>query len=90
MSDAVAKHRERMLDGAARYAAGDKSDPFAYGRALAHIVQGICDARCEPSKEYVRELGETCYYDAKETVEKRVTADGKEFFATVYHNMVRP
>ena len=46
MNDALEKHLDRIIAGAERFAAGDKSDPFTFARALAHIKQGLCGA-CE-------------------------------------------
>ena len=48
MNDALEKHLDRMISGAERYAAGDKSDPFTFARALAHIKQGLCGAGSRP------------------------------------------
>ena len=47
----------RVLNGAKRYAAFDKSDPFAFARALCHINQGICGFTAE---------GHDGHYDAEE------------------------
>lgn len=33
---------ERSVEAARRYAGAEKSDPFAFSRAMAHIRQGLC------------------------------------------------
>lgn len=35
--------RQRFVDGAARYAEADRSDPFAFNRAMAHARIGMLD-----------------------------------------------
>ena len=95
MNDALEKHLDRMISGAERYAAGDKSDPFTFARALAHIKQGLCGACEAPEMVWYGDKvggsqGEDGHYDAKSAPEKCATADGSEYLATVYHNMVRP
>jgi len=69
------------IDAARRFAAADKSDPFAYGRAMAHLRSGLAgyDAR-----------GNSCFYDAEEATETRKLPDGTEYQARVYRNVVRP
>lgn len=39
------KQHQRMLDGARIYAEFDKSDPFAYSRAVSHLNSGIAGIR---------------------------------------------
>lgn len=39
----------RLYRGAVAYARADRNDPFALGRALAHIRVGICDTITEDS-----------------------------------------
>ena len=53
----------RVIAAAKRYAAADRSDPFALARALSHTAFGICG--------YLQD-GRDCWYNA---VEKR-EADG--------------
>jgi len=48
MQDAVSLSGERLYEAARRYAAADKSDPFALVRALSHIRSGLCGP-CEAS-----------------------------------------
>lgn len=75
----------RRVAGARRYAEADRSDPFAFARAMTHLSNGIA--------AYGKK-GEEQFYDAVETQETRVlpAADGKrvEYQATVYTNRVRP
>lgn len=72
-------HSERMLAGCARYAAADRSDPFAYSRAVSHTKSGIADPLHA--------------YDADEGVEiRRYEANGQtiEYPVTVFSNIKRP
>lgn len=39
--NAQQKSFQRMMAGAAAYARADKSDPFAFARAKAHILNGV-------------------------------------------------
>ena len=73
--------RDRIHAGAVNYAAADKSDPFTLARCLTHIRMGFC----KPLQD-----GSDGMYNAEATVEKRLTASGEEYLATVYKNMVRP
>ena len=91
---------QRMIEGAERYAAADKSDPFTLARCHAHmrshlapngtLVSIAAHHRGEDSKEYSLSSGVDAFYDAKEYTEQRTTADGKEYPVTVYRNIVRP
>lgn len=49
----------RILEGAARYAAADASDPWAYARAVTHIRTGV-------ASPYNAD-GDEAFYDAKAT-----------------------
>lgn len=40
----ILNYRERLIEGAKRYAASDRSDPFTLDRCMAHIRQGLCKA----------------------------------------------
>lgn len=73
--------QRRTLEGAKLYALADKSDPFALGRAMTHVRMGIARPRQD---------GFDGTYNAEATVEKRLTATGEEYLATVYKNTVRP
>ena len=70
-----------MLSGAKNYAAADRSDPFAFDRAMAHIEQGIVG---------VLQDGTDAMYSADAFSEERIAADGKPFTITVYRNVQRP
>ena len=83
---AKSNSHQRMLDGARNYANADKSDPFAYSRATAHLKCGVAS----PSAD----KGQAAFYDAEpyEGVRK-VYRDGVEIGevkATLYRGMVRP
>ena len=79
----VAKVRERMERGARNYALADRSDPFAYSRAMSHIDLGICT--------------DGATYEATPTQEMRKLPDGNalsngeaEYAVTVYRDVRRP
>ena len=79
------RQTQRLLEGARRYAAADKSDPFALNRACAHIRSGIA----------IESDGGSSY----EATETRVVAklpDGlafsngsNEYYVTEYHSVRR-
>lgn len=86
--NAIAK--SRMIDGAKRYAAADRSDPFAFRRALAHIECGVATViRGEHSREYDLDRAQTGFYAADAyTYEREIKGLGK--VPTVgYRNVVR-
>jgi len=69
---------------ARRYAEADRSDPFAYNRAVTHLQNGV--ASYGPK-------GENNFYDATEGTETRtVMVNGREeeYQAVVYINRQRP
>lgn len=80
------KFKQRMVEGAVRYAAGDKSDPFAFNRALAHIRSGLCG---------IDKDGRDAFYDATPAMETRCVPtmahpEGEEYQVEVMRNMKRP
>ena len=92
----------RMSEGAKNYALADKSDPFAYNRAMSHIAFGLCTP-CDPpdmlwydtpphGKQRVTKIGPPAgtasHYDAKPVVETR-KGQPDDYLVTVYHNVVR-
>ena len=83
---AMSNMHQRMLEGAANYAAADKSDPFAYSRAICHMKCGVSS----PSAE----KGQTAFYDAEPyDGTRKIYRDGVEIGeikATLYRGMVRP
>lgn len=79
--DARMSRMSRMIDGAKHYAAADKSDPFALGRAMSHVQSGICG---------VNQDGSDAMYSADPYQEERITQDGKPYSITVYRNIRRP
>ena len=71
----------RRIEAAKRYAAADRTDPFAFDRAMAHMVSGVCG---------FTENGQDAFYSADEFIEERVTLTGITYPVTVYRNVVRP
>jgi len=76
-----ARIRLRQIEGAKRYADADRSDPFAFSRAMTHIRAGIT----RPNND-----GQAAEYDAEPFSEQRRTPTGESYTATVYRNVVRP
>ena len=72
---------KRMLQGAKNYAASDRSDPFAFARALAHIENGICG---------ILQDGSDAFYSADQTSVQMATATGEEYTAIAWKNLRRP
>lgn len=71
-----------LREGACRrYAMSDKSDPFAFSRAMAHTRNGIAG---------YNEDGSDAFYDAQPEKETRHTPDGEEYEITVYRSAKRP
>lgn len=83
----------RMSEAARRYAAADRTDPFALSRAMSHIVSGAASAHRPANKDYDLSAG-AAYYDAEPQRELRKAAghDGREieFDVVVYKNVARP
>lgn len=64
--------RQRFVDGAARYAEADRSDPFAFSRAAAHARVGLlegdeydAEAHVEVRAIQSREHGRVVEYNAR-------------------------
>lgn len=75
----------RIHDAAIRYARSEKSDPFAYARAVAHAKVGVSSVNNNQQKG--------AYYDAEQTIEHReYVHEGRTVKYTVpaYINVVRP
>jgi len=91
--------RQRMIDGAVRYAQADRSDPFTLARAIAQIDNGICSHRSEQCVMYGKTLAPPtgpAFFNADTHREARhidghAFEDGTyKYFITTYRNMVRP
>lgn len=81
IKDVVADRAARQRAGALRYAAAEKSDPFAFLRALSHMASGICN----PTDE-----GKDGHYDADEVAEEAVTVTGATYTKIAHRNISRP
>jgi hypothetical protein len=91
--DIKAKQRERMLEAAKRYAASDRSDPFAMARVIAHLKNGIASYSRPGNSEYSITSGSPAFYDADVGSEtRRYVHDGREVVYAVptYSNLARP
>lgn len=88
----MSKERRRMIEGAGRYAAANRSDPFAYARAMSHTQTGVAGIRVNEANERI-----DAFYDAKVGIEKRKLPDGQTFSdgsrtyeVPVYHDVKVP
>ena len=80
VQEIIAKDRARRISGAVRYAAANKSDPFAYARAMTHVNNGIAG----PNVRHER-----LEYDAEAMTEMRKLPDGIEYQAEIFRNVTR-
>jgi hypothetical protein len=85
-------YKQAIQLGALAYAQADKSDPFAYRRAVCHITNGVTDPRFARNGDRI-----DCYYSADPILEKRTLPKGIQFMGggntyevSAYRNMVRP
>ena len=81
MNEIQQKVHARKVQGCINYAMANKSDPFAFNRAMTHVSNGIVG--------YLKD-GSEAFYSATPTVEMRELPDGQTYPATVYHDMKRP
>lgn len=99
MISVLSKRRIALIAGAKRYAAAERSDPFALAVALSEIHTGKHDAvrasDCSMfgNPRYVfhqPKKGQDCGYDAREIRERRALEDGTKFEVRAFRNVVRP
>ncbi len=82
-----ARHYNDTYQQALNYANADRSDPFAFARAMAHSRNGVCDSGHD---------GKDCRYKADVHRERRLLPDDgrpeheREYFVDVYTNLQRP
>lgn len=87
------KYMDRMREGAARYAAADRSDPFTHARCVAHIKAGFASYSRPGNTEYGISSGSYAFYDAEPyQEERRYVHDGREvtYSVTAFKNLARP
>lgn len=72
------KQQQRIEEGALLYALADKSDPFAYSRAVCHSRNGVASAKDDH------------YYSAEAYKDTKTAADGSQYTVTAYKSMRRP
>lgn len=88
----------RQQEAARRYAGFDKSDPFAYNRAMSHAAFGLCSTRTDT--EGSKQVTKSTMYDADTFPVTRAPDERwaplqalkavKEVQGTQYRNVVRP
>lgn len=86
--DTKIKPTRSMIEGAVRYAAADRSDPFAYNRAMSHSHNGVASRRANEKDD------RHGHYDADRViVEKTFTntrGEAETYKAEEYQNRVCP
>jgi hypothetical protein len=75
------RHHNSRVDAAKRYALADKSDPFAFSRAMSHMKNGVCG---------FLNNGQDAFYTADPIQVTRTLPDGTKYAAVEYVNRVRP
>lgn len=92
MKAVTAEQYNDMVQGAQRYSQADKSDPFAFRRAMTHIKNGIAGFFFDNNGNR-----HDAFYNAEEGKEERTLPKGQAFSdgsnkysVTTYRNMVRP
>lgn len=87
LAEHQAKIWRKLVDGARNYAAADKSDPFAFARAMTPVNNGIAQIA-------IGEHGEKpLCYEAEQFAETRsYEMDGRtvEYTVPAYKNIARP
>lgn len=71
------KVHETMMAGAYAYAQADKSDPFAYARAVSHINNGVATPGSSYGAERYMEM-------------RTMPITGEKYQVEAYKNVVRP
>jgi hypothetical protein len=88
--------RLRMTTAARHYAAADRTDPFAYRRAVAHIANGVASIsrpRSERDSGYDLDSGPAFYSaEPQREMRKGIGYGGEEieYAVTTYKNVVKP
>jgi hypothetical protein len=87
------------IEGCRLYAAANRSDPFAYNKALSHTLNGITEF-CQRSTiihgtdnrgNLIQSTHEgPANYTAQSFVVLRRDREGNEYYATEYRNVQRP
>lgn len=83
---ATSKLDLRMLEGAKNYAAADRSDPFAFARAIAHIKNGV--ASINNANQNAGYYNAEPYKGKREIVQNGVVIG--EVDTILYRTIVRP
>ncbi len=85
--------RQKQIEGARLYAKADRSDPFAFSRAMSHINNGLCKAYIKDENRFQ----EAVLYNAKQAMEIHTLPPGHhfsdgstEYQVTVYREVTRP
>lgn len=102
MTDAVELNEARIIEAARQYAAADKSDPFAFDRAMCHIRTGLCGPCEQPDmlwcngetrKSKMTKIGPAIgapgHYDAKRITVGKQDALGNHYMGTDYIDVKR-
>lgn len=89
----LARERATMIQGAKNYAGADRTDPFAFSRAMSHINNGVASFRRPENRELSVEQGDA-FYQATPYREGRtmIGSNGQpqEYSVVRYMNVQRP
>ena len=83
----------KRIEALQRYAAADRSDPFALQRAMTHMRGRICSFTAMRSFDHGGKVSyheDEAFYDAIEQSEMRRLPTGETYPVVVYRNRVRP
>lgn len=83
MSGITHRAHARLVEMALRYSQADRTDPFAFNRAMTHIQNGIATLARQTD-------GEPAYYEADAYQEDAIDFLGRPHKVTRYKNMKRP
>lgn len=86
------KEYNEMVQGARHYAAADRTDPFAFSRAMSHIKSGVATYRRGDNPEYDISMG-PAFYDATPFRDQRSVKIGDRVVKVdtiSYRNVTRP
>lgn len=82
----------KAINGARAYALSDKSDPFAFNRAMTHTLNGVCNRRFTKSGEPIEcNYHADCHMETRHAPSGYVFQDGsRKFLHQTYRNGIRP
>jgi hypothetical protein len=86
------KEYNEMVQGARHYAAADRTDPFAFSRAMSHVKNGVASYRRGDNQDYDISAG-PAFYNATPFRDQRAVKIGDrevKVDSISYRNVTRP